>query len=265
MKTSLIINDAAKMKAFLDEMAQKYETKDFIAPDPISIPHRYELKEDIEIAGFLAATIAWGQRPTILKNGHRLMDILGSSPFDFIMNHRPSDLQKLDGFVHRTFQSIDLKHFIKALRHIYTRHEGLESIFIKHQTEDSLHDAITALHHHFFEIPHEKRTTKHVANPSKGSVAKRIHMFLRWMIRSADRGVDFGLWDILPSKLSIPMDVHVANMSRKLGLIQGKQNNLRSLTELNNQLRNFDAVDPVKYDFALFGMGVNKGWCMEQK
>lgn len=176
------------------------------------------------------------------------------------MNHRPADLQKLDGFVHRTFQSVDLKHFIKALRHIYTDHDGLESIFIKHQTEDSLNDAITALHHYFFEIPHEKRTTKHVANPSKGSVAKRIHMFLRWMIRSADNGVDFELWDISPSKLSIPMDVHVGNMSRKLGLIHGEQNNLRTLTELNSQLRSFDASDPVKYDFALFGLGVNKEW-----
>ena len=204
-----------ELKDFLEAKVVQYNTFDFIEPDPISVPHRYSLKQDIEIAGFLAATIAWGNRTMITKNGHRMMDLLGDSPYDFVMNHNEYQLEKLDGFVHRTFNSVDFTHFIKALQYIYSSKNGLEGIFNLHQSEDSLSNGIQELHHAFFEIPHLSRTKKHVANPSQGSVSKRINMFLRWMIRQDNAGVDFGLWkNISPSKLSCPLDVHSGNVAR---------------------------------------------------
>ena len=246
-----------ELKDFLEAKVIQYNTIDFIAPDPISVPHRYTLKEDIEIAGFLASTIAWGNRTMITKNGHRMMDLMGNSPFDFVMNHEEHHLERLEGFVHRTFNAVDLKHFITALKHIYNNHNGLEGIFTKYQTEDSLQPAIVELHTIFFEIPHLNRTRKHVANPSKGSVSKRINMYLRWLIRNDAIGVDFGLWkSISPSKLSCPLDVHSGNVARKLGLLTRKQNDTKALNELDTALRNLDPNDPVKYDFALFGLGI---------
>ncbi len=250
-----------ELKDFLEAKVIQYNTVDFIEPDPISVPHRYKLKEDIEIAGFLAATIAWGNRTMITKNGHRMMDLMGDSPCDFVMNHDEYQLERLDSFVHRTFNSDDFKHFIIALKHIYTNHKGLESIFTKHQTEDSLQPAIQELHNIFFEIPHLDRTRKHVANPSKGSVSKRINMYLRWMIRNDTNGVDFGLWkSISPAKLSCPLDVHSGNVARKLGILNRKQNDTKALTELDTSLRLLDEQDPVKYDFALFGLGIFEGF-----
>lgn len=250
-----------ELKDFLESKVIQYNTIDFIEPDPISVPHRYKIKEDIEIAGFLAATIAWGNRTMITKNGHRMMDLMGDSPYDFVMNHNEYQLERLDSFVHRTFNSDDFKHFIIALKHIYTNHNGLESIFTKHQTEDSLQPAIQQLHNTFFEIPHLDRTKKHVANPSKGSVSKRINMYLRWMIRNDNEGVDFGLWkSISPAKLSCPLDVHSGNVARKLGILNRKQNDTKALTELDTSLRLLDAKDPVKYDFALFGLGIFEGF-----
>ena len=248
------------LKNFLNEKVQQYNTPDFIAPDPISVPHRYQLKEDIEIAGFLAASIAWGNRKMITKNGHRMMDLLGNSPFDFVLSHQDFQLERLDGFVHRTFNSEDFKYFIKALQHIYNHHGGLEAIFIKHQTADSLQPAIYALHQVFFEIPHPTRTQKHVANPEKGSVAKRINMWLRWMCRKDQAGVDLGIWNIDSAKLSCPLDVHSGNVARKLGLISRPQNDLKALNELDINLRTLDPKDPVKYDFALFGLGIFEGF-----
>ncbi len=250
-----------QLKDFLEAKVIQYNTFDFIEPDPISVPHRYKLKEDIEIAGFLAATIAWGNRTMITKNGHRMMDLMGDSPYDFVMNHDEYQLERLESFVHRTFNSEDFKHFIIALKHIYTNHDGLESIFTKHQTEDSLQPAIQQLHNTFFEIPHLDRTKKHVANPSKGSVSKRINMYLRWMIRNDNEGVDFGLWkSISPAKLSCPLDVHSGNVARKLGILNRKQNDTKALTELDTSLRLLDKEDPVKYDFALFGLGIFEGF-----
>lgn len=246
-----------ELKDFLDEKVLQYNTIDFIEPDPISVPHRYRLKEDIEIAGFLASTIAWGNRTMITKNGHRMMDLMGDSPFDFVMNHEEQHLERLESFVHRTFNSDDFKHFISALKHIYTNQGGLEGIFNKYQTEDSLQPAIFELHKAFFEIPHLERTRKHVANPNKGSVSKRINMYLRWLIRNDSTGVDFGLWkSISPSKLSCPLDVHSGNVARKLGLLTRKQNDTKALNELDSSLRLLDPKDPVKYDFALFGLGI---------
>ena len=246
-----------ELKDFLEAKVVQYNTFDFIEPDPISVPHRFSLKQDIEIAGFLAATIAWGNRTMITKNGHRMMDLLGDSPYDFVMNHNEYQLEKLDGFVHRTFNSVDFTHFIKSLQYIYSSKNGLEGIFNLHQSEDSLSNGIQELHHAFFEIPHLPRTKKHVANPSKGSVSKRINMFLRWMIRQDNAGVDFGLWKtISPSKLSCPLDVHSGNVARKLGLLTRTQNDVKALLELDTNLRNLDKDDPVKYDFALFGLGI---------
>jgi uncharacterized protein (TIGR02757 family) len=246
-----------ELKDFLDAKVLQYNTIDFIEPDPISVPHRYSLKQDIEIAGFLASTIAWGNRTMITKNGHRMMDLLGDSPYDFVMNHNDYQLERLEGFVHRTFNSVDFIHFIKALKYIYNNKGGLEAIFDSYQTKDSLQPAILELHKAFFEIPHLDRTRKHVANPAKGSVSKRINMYLRWMIRQDNNGVDFGIWkNIAPSKLSCPLDVHSGNVARKLGLLTRNQNDSKALNELDLSLRLLDPVDPVKYDFALFGLGI---------
>lgn len=250
-----------ELKDFLDSKVLQYNTLDFIEPDPISVPHRYTLKEDIEIAGFLASTIAWGNRKMITKNGHRMMDLLGNSPYDFVMEHREDQLEQLEGFVHRTFNATDFAYFIRALKHIYTVHGGLERVFTTYQTEDSLQPAIEHFHELFFEIPHQLRTRKHVANPAKGSVAKRINMCLRWFVRNDNNGVDLGIWkDINPSKLSCPLDVHSGNVARKLGLLSRKQNDGKALLELDSSLRILDKNDPVKYDFALFGLGIFEGF-----
>ena len=249
-----------ELKEFLDEKVKEFNTVAFIEPDPISVPHRYSLKEDIEIASFLASSIAWGNRKMITKNGHRMMDLLGDSPYDFVMSYQENHLERLEAFVHRTFNGGDFKYFIKALKHIYTNHDGLESIFIKHQTEDSLQPAIHALNKIFFEIEHPQRTRKHVADPMKGSVAKRINMNLRWLCRKDNIGVDFGIWDINPAKLSCPLDVHSGNVARKLGLLDRKNNDLKALEELDKSLRQLDPIDPVKYDFALFGLGIYEGF-----
>ncbi len=255
-----MILNKLELKEFLDAKVKEFNTTNFIEPDPISVPHRYSLKEDIEIASFLASSIAWGNRKMITKNGHRMMDLLGDSPHDFVMSHQEHHLEQLEAFVHRTFNGEDFKYFIKALKHIYTNHGGLESIFIKHQTEYSLQPAIHALNKIFFEIEHPQRTRKHVADPMKGSVAKRINMNLRWLCRKDNKGVDFGIWNLNPSKLSCPLDVHSGNVARKLGLLERKNNDLKALEELDKSLRELDPNDPVKYDFALFGLGIFEGF-----
>lgn len=248
-----------EIKTFLEEKVSQYNTPSFIENDPISIPHRYALKEDIEIAGFLAATISWGNRKIIVKNGHRMLDLLGESPYDYVMSHSAKQLDRLNGFVHRTFSDVDYKYFIKALKHIYRKHGGLETIFNRYGTKDSLQPAIHQLKEIFFENPHPQRTTKHVSDPFAGSAAKKINMFLRWVVRSDKRGVDLGIWNtIKPSQLSCPLDVHSGNVARKLGLLIRKQNDAKAVLELDYNLRLFDSKDPVKYDFALFGLGINE-------
>jgi uncharacterized protein (TIGR02757 family) len=249
-----------ELKGFLEQKVLEYNTTSFIEPDPISVPHRFSLKEDQEIAGFLAASIAWGNRKMITKNGHRMLDLIGESPYDFVLSHSDDQLERLDSFVHRTFNGQDFTYFIKALKHIYENHLGLEGIFLKHQTIDSLQPAIHELNRLFFEIEHPARTRKHVADPLKGSVAKRLNMYLRWMCRKDNTGVDLGIWDIDPAKLSCPLDVHSGNVARKLGLLTRKQNDPKALNELDNNLRILDAQDPVKYDFALFGLGIFEGF-----
>ena len=251
--------DWKELQDFLNEKALQYNHPDFIELDPIQIPHQYEQKEDIEIAGFLSAVIAWGNRASIIKSAQRMMQLMGNSPYDFVLDHRETDLERLTGFVHRTFNSTDLIYFIRALKHIYLNKNGLEGLFQKHQTEDSLQPAIHQLKQEFFSMRHPDRTEKHLPDPLKGSAAKRINMFLRWMVRKDRRGVDFGLWKFIsPSILSCPLDVHTGTVARKLGLLKRSQNDARAVNELDTVLRGFDPEDPVKYDFALFGLGISE-------
>jgi uncharacterized protein (TIGR02757 family) len=247
-----------ELKEFLDEKVDLYNRPAFIESDPISIPHQFTRKQDIEISGFLAATIAWGNRKMILRNANRLMGMLDHSPFEFIMNASNHELETINIFVHRTFNSSDLIYFLKSLQNIYRYKGGLETIFRTYQTSGSLQPAIHEFHKVFFELPHEKRTERHVSDPYKGSSAKKLNMYLRWMIRKDNRGVDLGLWKTIPpSVLSCPLDVHSGNVARKLGILKRKQNDSKAVVELDGVLRCLDSEDPVKYDFALFGLGVS--------
>ncbi len=247
----------AELKEFLDAKVQEYNNPKFLEDDPLQIPHLFTQKEDVEISGFLTATIAWGNRKSIINNATKLMGLMGNSPLDFVMNHKEDDLESLSPFVHRTFNGIDLGYFVKSLQNIYKNHGGLETIFTEHQTKHSMQPAISKFKEVFFELPHQNRTQKHVSDPNKGSAAKRINMFLRWMVRDNATGVDFGIWkNISPSKLSCPLDVHSGNVARKLKLLKRKQNDAKALQELDKSLRKLDSSDPVKYDFALFGLGV---------
>lgn len=247
----------AELKLFLDEKVVQYNHPSFLESDPIQIPHRFTKKEDIEISAFLTATIAWGNRKSIIANAQKMMSLLEEAPYDFIMNHQVDDLARFDTFVHRTFNGQDASFFIKSLKNIYTNHKGLETAFKAHIQNNSMQPAISGFKETFFEIPHPKRTTKHVSNPLNGSAAKRINMFLRWMVRDDSTGVDFGIWrSISPASLSCPLDVHSGNVARKLKLLKRKQNDAKALAELDTTLRALDPLDPVKYDFALFGLGV---------
>lgn len=251
----------AELKAFLDAKVVQYNNPKFIESDPIQIPHQFNIKQDIEIAGFLTATIAWGNRKSIINNASRLMELMDHAPYDFVLNHQETDLDKFLPFVHRTFNGDDCVQFIKSLQHLYKHHNGLEAVFAKHAEKDSLQKSISHFKTTFFEVDHLARTQKHVSDPLKNSAAKRINMFLRWMVRNDKTGVDFGIWNSLsPSQLSCPLDVHSGNVARKLGLLKRKQNDAKALLELDTALRKLDAKDPVKYDFALFGLGVFEGF-----
>lgn len=248
-----------EIKQLLDEKYEEYCSTDFIESDPISIPHQFEDKQDIEISGLLAATIAWGQRPMIIKNANKIMNLMGKEPYRFVMEHSEDDLNALDGFVHRTFNSTDLKHFVKALNHIYSKHQSLEDVFLNgiQDGDINLKNSIHYFKQKMFSVPHQNRTQKHVADPLKGSSAKRLNMYLRWMCRPNDKGVDFGIWKRIPtSVLSCPLDVHSGRNARQLGLLYRKQNDWKAVEELDCALRNFHPEDPVRYDYALFGLGV---------
>lgn len=250
-----------ELKDFLDEKVELYNNPNFIESDPIQIPHQFSLKEDIEIAGFLSSIIAWGNRKMIINNSKKMMNLMGNSPYDFVMSHQDYQLEKLENFVHRTFNGGDFTTFIKALQNIYTNHNGLESVFLKNQEANSMQKSIHEFKKIFFEIEHLQRTQKHISDPLNNSAAKRINMFLRWMVRQDKKGVDFGIWKtISPSTLSCPLDVHSGNVARKLGILTRKQNDAKALAELDLQLRQLDSNDPVKYDFALFGLGVFEGF-----
>lgn len=248
-----------ELKSFLDEKVIQYNTFDFIESDPVQIPHLFSQKEDIEIAGFLSATIAWGNRKMIIKNAHKMMELMENSPYDFVMLHNENDLERLESFVHRTFNGQDFACFIKGLQHIYKNHDGLEAVFSKKNNNNiiNLQDNISKFKTVFFEVPHQYRTQKHISDPINGSAAKRLNMMLRWFCRQDNKGVDLGIWkSISPSLLSCPLDVHSGNVARKLGLLTRKQNDGKALAELDLQLRKLDPNDPVKYDFALFGLGI---------
>jgi len=251
----------AELKEFLDAKVLEYNQPNFIESDPIQIPHQFTLKEEIEIAGFLTATIAWGKRKMIINNANKILNFMGNSPYDFIMHHNENQLTKIEGSIHRTFNSIDFQFFIKSLQNIYKNHNGLEAVFSKHAQKETLQPAIHEFKKIFFEIEHPARTQKHISDPLKNSAAKRINMFLRWMVRNDNTGVDFGIWKTLsPSQLSCPLDVHSGNVARKLELLKRKQNDAKALFELDTNLRKMDPTDPVKYDFALFGLGVFEGF-----
>ena len=246
-----------EIKSFLDEKVELYNNPNFIESDPIQIPHQFSVKEDIEIAGFLTATIAWGNRKSIINNANRMMQFLANSPYDFVLNHQESDLHALEPFVHRTFNSEDFKTFIKALQHIYINHNGLEMAFAKNQTPLSMQQSIAEFKKLFFEVSHQPRTMKHVSDPMQGSAAKRINMFLRWMVRQDQAGVDFGIWNkIKPSELICPIDLHVARVAKRFQLLDRTNIDWQAGLELTQYLKTLDPKDPVKYDFALFGLGV---------
>ncbi len=239
---------------FLNQKVEEYNTKVFIEEDPISIPHQFSKKEDIEIIGFIIAIISWGKRAMIIKNGQKLIEIMGNQPHDFILNGTKNDFKDIH-FVHRTFNSIDLAYFFHALQNIYRSGKSLEDLFSIQKEPMNL--KINRFRSEFLNFQPEKRTFKHISDPLKNSSAKRINMYLRWMVRKDNKGVDFGIWNqIAPSELYCPLDVHTGNVGRKLGFIKRNVNDWKALEELMIYLRKFDKLDPVKYDYALFGLGV---------
>jgi len=247
-----------ELKNFLDEKYCKFNCSTFIETDPIMIPRQFSRKEDIEIAAFLSATIAWGQRPTIIRNANKLMQLMDGDPYAYLTQNTNMDAERFESFVHRTFNGIDCHYFMQALSAIYRDHGGLEKLFSDgYAVDGTVKSAITYFRERFLSFDPLHRTGKHIANPSTGSSAKRINMFLRWMVRSSGFGVDFGLWNSIPvAALMMPLDVHSGTVARKLGLLQRTQNDWQAVEELTANLRLFDPADPVKYDFALFGLGV---------
>ena len=253
-----IPNDFASLKELLDQSYSKFACRLFVDNDPIQVPHRFTANADIEISGLFAATIAWGNRKSIINSMNKLIEAMGNRPYDFVTNFKPADSKYIDGFVHRTFNSTDVVSFIGSLQDIYTNKGGLKSIFSTGlKNAGSVQGAIGYFRNTFINSQFEARSTKHIPDVTKGSAAKRLNMYLRWMVRPSTEGVDFGIWDEIPtSKLLIPLDVHVARVARALGLLQRSQNDMKTVIELTNELKKFDPVDPIKYDFALFGLGV---------
>lgn len=249
-----------RLKEFLDKKVEAYNEPSFIAPDPISIPHRFTRKQDIEIAGFFAAIFAWGNRTIIINKARQLMALMEDAPYDFIVNHREEDRRRFLDFKHRTFNDTDLLYFIEFFQHHYRAHPTLEEAFVAEGTFVSVEASLNHFHPYFFSLPSAPpRTGKHIAAPFKGSSCKRLNMFLRWMVRRDNKGVDFGLWNTIPPReLICPIDVHVARVAKKLGLLQRNAVDWLAALELTHHLRQFDPEDPVKYDFALFGLGVGE-------
>ena len=249
--------DFIELKDLLDEKAYQYNQSTFIETDPIQVLKQFSQKENIEIAGFLTATIAWGQRKTIIKNAFQLMELMDNNPYEFLMNTDMSEWQHFQYFKHRTFNGTDCIFFLSSLKNIYENHDGLEQVFTSgFQKDKTVASALRYFRQVFFEVEHEKRSQKHISNIDKGASAKRLNMFLRWMVRSDSRGVDFGLWKDIPmSDLLLPLDIHTGRQARQLGLLTRKQDDWKAVLEVTDNLRHFDQKDPVKYDFALFGMG----------
>ncbi|WP_421920786.1 TIGR02757 family protein [Marinifilum sp.] len=246
------------LKDFLEEKYDLYNRETFIETDPIQIPKQFTGKEDVEIAGFLTASIAWGQRPTIVRNAKRLMEFMNQQPHEFLMNSSEKDLEVFKEFKHRTFNGDDCIFFIKSLKNIYQKHGGLEAVFTNaYRQAGDVKSALAYFREVFFEQEHLLRTEKHISNVLKKSSAKRLNMYLRWMVRDDKRGIDFGLWKNIEAKnLFLPLDVHTGNVGRKLGLLKRKQSDWSAVEEITMNLRKFDPQDPVKYDYALFGLGI---------
>ncbi|MFM7193159.1 MAG: TIGR02757 family protein [Bacteroidota bacterium] len=246
------------LKIFLDSKVSAFNRPGFITDDPVSIPHRFSRLQDIEIAGLLAATLSWGQRVTIIHNCHALLERMDHAPFDFVTQHTDNDLRRMEDFVHRTFNGTDLLYFIDFFARHYRTHATLEELFTVPFASGGAREALSAFHEQFFDAAHAPgRTRKHVSTPVRGSACKRLNMFLRWMVRRDDAGVDFGCWKtISPAKLICPLDLHVERVARRYGLLKRKQTDWEAAEELTAALRRFDVEDPVKYDFALFGLGV---------
>jgi len=241
---------------FLEIKYDQYNHPSFIESDPISIPHLFTKKQDIEVAGFLTATISWGSRKTIVSNARKLIQMMDDDPYSFIMGASENDFSPFRKFVHRTFNGNDCIYFIKSLQNCYLKHGGLEDLFST-ENKQGLKEKISGFRSIFLELSHDPHVEKHIADPMKNASAKRILMFLRWMVRDNSHGVDFGLWkSIDPSQLICPLDVHVGNVARNLGLLTRKSNDWKAAEELTLNLRRFDPSDPVKYDFALFGLGI---------
>ncbi len=247
------------LTSFLNKNVLRFNNRSFIANDPISIPHKFSRKEDIEIAGFLTALISWGNRPAILKSASNLMQLMGKHPFEFILSANDNELKQLTKFYYRTFNTSDLLFLVEAMKRIYLEKGGIEAIANESfKQTGSVKGMITGLREEILKAPHLPRSEKHLANPMKGSAAKRINMFLRWMVRDDDNGVDFGLWKRIPaSALMIPLDIHSGRIARQLGLLQRKQNDWKAVEELTSNLRKLDPDDPIKYDYALFGIGIS--------
>ncbi|MCF8408396.1 MAG: TIGR02757 family protein [Crocinitomicaceae bacterium] len=249
--------DFIQLKEFLDFKSEQYENKKFLTDDPIQLVHQFSKKEDQEIIGFLISTIAWGNRKSIICNGEKLIEIMHDSPHEFVLNY-PSSNQTLH-FVHRTFNATDLDFFLRALNHIYSTKSGLENCFQKHEEIPGIKGRIVSFREQFLVTTHERRSEKHISNPLQNSACKRLNMFLRWMVRPSNKGVDLGIWkSIAPAELYLPLDVHTSRNARRLGLLKRSQDDWKALNELMDLLKQFDPMDPVKYDFALFGIGVNE-------
>ena len=250
------------LKDFLDSKVEEYNQPGFIPNDPISIPHQYTKPQDIEITGFWASILAWGQRVTIINKCNELFALMDNSPHDFVLNHSENDLKALLKFKHRTFNDTDTLYFVEFFKNYYQKHDSLEDAFLKgiQSTDVSVEQGLVRFHEDFFSLPNAPhRTKKHIATPARKSACKRINMFLRWMVRQDDKGVDFGLWKrIQPSQLVCPCDVHVERVARRFHLITRKQTDWQMAMELTANLKEFDPIDPVKYDFALFGLGVEE-------
>lgn len=252
-----------EIREFMDALCVRYNRETFVPDDPVSVPHLFVRPEDIEIAGFLAATIAWGQRPTIVRNGRRMMELMDDAPYQFVTQSQAADWDALMPFVHRTFNGGDFVYFVRALQYVYRYHGGLGGFFrASYLRQNDVKEVLSEFWRLFFapELEPMQRTMRHLSSVDKGAACKRLNMFLKWMVRSDNNGVDFGLWSdaIPPSALYLPLDVHTANTSRALGLLTRKQNDWRAVEEVTDVLRSFDPKDPVRYDYALFCAGMYK-------
>ncbi len=254
----LSVSEIKKVKNILEQKVAFYNQKDFIAKDPISIPHLYSQKQDIEISGLFAATLAWGNRTAIINSCQRLLQLMDNAPYDFVLNFKEDDLKPMLRFVHRTFNAIDLFSFLHFLQYHYSQHKSLENAFVPHKFL-SVENALIHFHNYFISAPHfTERTKKHISTPLRKSACKRLNMYLRWMVRN-DGIVDFGIWKkIAPKDLVCPLDVHVGRVARKLGILERTTNDWQAALELTDNLRKMCTEDPVRYDFALFGLGVEE-------